>query len=58
MMNSIIALFLFGYSEVLYKEENGRLSLAYERLPGIPKRIADQFATKIHTLDMSFNNIK
>lgn len=45
-------------SDILCKEDDGRISLAYERLPGIPKKVADQFASKTHTLDLSYNDIK
>lgn len=43
---------------MLCKDEDGRISLAYERLPCIPKKIADKFAQKTHTIDLSYNNIK
>lgn len=46
------------FSDMLYKEENGRISLAYEKLPGIPKKVAEKFANTVHTLDLSHNNIK
>lgn len=49
---------LFIFSDILCKEEDGRVSLAYERLPGIPKNLADKFALRTHTLDLSYNNIK
>lgn len=46
------------FSDFLYREEDGRISLAYERLPGIPQMIADQFALRTHTLDLSYNKLK
>lgn len=47
-----------NFSEFSIKEEDGRISLAYERLPGIPKNIADKFALRTHTLDLSYNTIR
>ncbi|XP_031620200.1 leucine-rich melanocyte differentiation-associated protein-like [Contarinia nasturtii] len=44
--------------ELTYKEDDGRISLAYEHLPAIPRKIADKFALRTHTLDLSHNNIK
>lgn len=41
-----------------FKECDGRISLAYERLSIIPKSIAEQFSQSTHTLDLSHNNIK
>lgn len=49
---------IFVCSDVLCRDDDGRISLAYERLPGIPKKVAEKFASKIHTLDLSYNNIK
>lgn len=49
---------IFNSSEFAIKEEDGRISLAYERLPGIPKNIADKFALRTHTLDLSYNTIR
>lgn len=48
---------VFNCSEFAVKEEDGRISLAYERLSGIPKSIADKFALRTHTLDLSYNTI-
>lgn len=50
--------FYSNFSEFSIKEEDGRISLAYERLPGIPKSIADKFALRTHTLDLSYNTIR
>lgn len=47
-----------NFSEFSIKEEDGRISLAYERLPGIPSGIADKFAMRTHTLDLSYNTIR
>lgn len=51
-------MFRVFFSEIVCKEEDGRISLAYERLPGIPRKIAEKYAPRIHTLDLSFNDIK
>lgn len=56
--DSFIFFFIHLGSDILYKDDDGRISLAYERLPGIPKKVADKFASKTHTLDLSYNNIK
>lgn len=45
-------------SDFTCKEEDGRITLAYERLPGIPRKIAEKFAMRTHTLDLCYNNIK
>ncbi|XP_055324292.1 leucine-rich melanocyte differentiation-associated protein-like [Sitodiplosis mosellana] len=45
-------------SDFACKEEDGRISLAYERLQGIPRKIAEKFALRTHTLDLSYNSIK
>ncbi|XP_023294046.2 uncharacterized protein LOC111677188 [Lucilia cuprina] len=37
-------------------EENGRISLAYENLRTIPRRIAEKFALQTKFLDLSYNN--
>ncbi|XP_055849673.1 uncharacterized protein LOC129914436 isoform X2 [Episyrphus balteatus] len=37
-------------------EENGRISLAYENLRSIPKRIAEKFASKTKFLDLGYND--
>ncbi|KAM7364032.1 misexpression suppressor of KSR 4 isoform 3-T3 [Cochliomyia hominivorax] len=39
-------------------EENGRISLAYENLRTIPKRIAEKFAMQTKFLDLSYNNFQ
>ncbi|TMW46854.1 hypothetical protein DOY81_008071 [Sarcophaga bullata] len=39
-------------------EENGRISLAYENLKTIPKRIAEKFAIHTKFLDLSYNNFQ
>lgn len=39
-------------------EENGRISLAYENLRTIPKRIAEKFAAHTKCLDLSYNNFQ
>ncbi|XP_030375854.1 uncharacterized protein LOC115625095 [Scaptodrosophila lebanonensis] len=39
-------------------EENGRISLAYENLRTIPRRIADKFAAQTKYLDLSHNNFR
>lgn len=46
------------FSEFSIKEEDGRISLAYERLSGIPKHIADKFALRTDILDLSYNIIR
>lgn len=37
-------------------EENGRISLAYENLRSIPKKIAEKFASKTKFLDLGYND--
>lgn len=39
-------------------EENGRISLAYENLRTIPRRIAEKFAIQTKFLDLSYNNFQ
>ncbi|XP_013100364.1 uncharacterized protein LOC106082413 [Stomoxys calcitrans] len=39
-------------------EENGRISLAYENLRTIPRRIAEKFALQTKFLDLSYNNFQ
>lgn len=39
-------------------EENGRISLAYENLRTIPRRIAEKFAMQTKFLDLSYNNFQ
>lgn len=39
-------------------EENGRISLAYENLRSIPRRIAEKFAVQTKYLDLSYNNFQ
>ncbi|XP_016974308.1 uncharacterized protein LOC108041049 [Drosophila rhopaloa] len=39
-------------------EDNGRISLAYENLKTIPKRLADKFATQTRYLDLSHNDFR
>lgn len=39
-------------------EENGRISLAYENLKTIPRRIAEKFATHAKFIDLSYNNFQ
>lgn len=50
--------YLYGFSEQLRREDEGRISLAYERLTGIPMKIANKFALQTHTLDLSYNYIR
>lgn len=37
---------------------NGRIGLAYEKLTGIPKPIAERFSARTTILDLSYNNIQ
>lgn len=39
-------------------EEYGRISLAYENLKSIPKRLADKYASYTRFLDLSYNNFR
>lgn len=39
-------------------EDNGRISLAYENLKTIPRRIAEKFAMQTKFLDLSYNNFQ
>ncbi|KAL9892550.1 uncharacterized protein ACN2A1_008068 isoform 1-T2 [Glossina fuscipes fuscipes] len=39
-------------------EENGRISLAYENLKTIPRRIAEKYAMQTKFLDLSYNNFQ
>lgn len=39
-------------------EENGRISLAYENLKTIPRRMAEKFALQAKFLDLSYNNFQ
>lgn len=39
-------------------EEHGRISLAYENLKSIPKRLADKYASHTRFLDLSYNNFR
>lgn len=39
-------------------EEDGRISLAYENLRTIPRRIAEKFAMQTKFLDLSYNNFQ
>ncbi|XP_034664818.1 uncharacterized protein LOC117899131 isoform X1 [Drosophila subobscura] len=39
-------------------EDNGRISLAYENLRSIPRRLADKFAAQTKCLDLSHNDFR
>ncbi|TDG40907.1 hypothetical protein AWZ03_012665 [Drosophila navojoa] len=46
-----------GFTDIVLEEDN-RVSLAYENLCTIPRRLADKFAAHIKFLDLSYNNFR
>lgn len=46
-----------GFTDIVLEEDN-RVSLAYENLCTIPRRLADKFAAQVKFLDLSYNNFR
>ncbi|ALC47887.1 MESK4 [Drosophila busckii] len=46
-----------AYTDIVLEQDN-RISLAYENLNTIPRRLADKFAAQTKFLDLSYNNFK